>query len=268
MLIVCDLDRTLIPNGQEPDPKSLNDFYNYIDSLDNATLAYATGRNLALFKEGKKEYDLLLPDYFLGAVGTEVYKKHKKIFGGYKLKTDSDWIGYVKKEHPNWKRNQIIKDLDYLIDDNFYLQEDDVQNNNKISFYLKNTEQKEPILSDIKKYLDTKEINSEVVYSFDPHKGLGLVDVLPKKATKLGAVEFLVDKLGIYKEDVVYAGDSGNDLLPLTAGIKAILVNNARQEVKDEALNIVKEKKLSNKLYISEKNYSAGVIEGLKHYLK
>lgn len=270
MIIICDLDRTLIPNGIDEYDQSLPVFYDLLSKIKDLTLVYATGRNLELFKEAEKDYGIKKPDYLLASVGTEVYQKN-----GNEMVVDDNWLSYLKEKQPNWNREEIVKDFDLLIEnkkDQVFLQEDNVQNENKISYYLKNIEIKDEILGGFKKYLEEKNINAEVVYSYDPHKSVGLIDVLPHFATKLGAVNYLVQKLNADKENAIYCGDSGNDLLPLTAGFKAVLVKNASDEVKEEAKKIVQEKGFENKLYIAKGNevlngnYSSGVIEGLKYF--
>jgi sucrose-6F-phosphate phosphohydrolase len=271
MIIVCDLDRTLIPNGKEEYDNSLGEFYEIFNKNKDITLVYATGRNLELFKKAEKEYPIKKPDFFVGAVGTEVYINENN-----ELVEDPDWDSYVKERHPNWNREEII---DYVnenfseISDDFYLQDKSVQNKNKISYYLKDEDKSEEIISKIENYINEKNILAEAVYSFDPHKDLGLLDILPKYATKLGAVQFLIKRLGEEKDDVIYCGDSGNDLLPLTSGIKSVLVKNAREDVKEKALKIIAEKNVDReRLYIAKGNgrlngnYSSGVIEGLDYF--
>jgi len=262
MLVVCDLDRTLIPNGQESYSGSLPKFYEMIDERPEITLAYATGRNLELFKLAETEFGIKKPDFLLGSVGTEVFKQEAG-----EMVPELDWYKYLEVQHANWSRDDLVQDLTGSFEENIlWLQEDNVQNKYKVSYYLKDENYRSVVVEVMEKYLNQNNVEAEVVYSFDPHKNLGLIDVLPVKATKLGALEFLISKLNKDKEEVVYSGDSGNDLLPLTAGIKAVLVNNARDEVKEEALKIVKERSYEDKLYISKGNYADGVIEGLKYF--
>lgn len=262
MIIVCDLDRTLIPNGSDLYEGSLSDFYKLLSKKPEYTLVYATGRNMNLFEQAEKEWGIQKPDYLLASVGTEVFKKEKG-----ELVLDSTWETYVDSKHSNWNTDRIIKDIDvHLQNDNLILQEKEVLNKYKISYYLKDLNSKKDIVEKIENYLFAKQIDAEVIYSFDPIKEVGLIDVLPKSATKLGSLEFLITKLQEEKENVVYCGDSGNDLLPLTAGIKAVLVNNALPEVKEEAIKISKERGFEDKLYIAHKNYSDGVIEGLVYF--
>jgi len=271
MIIICDLDRTLIPNGKEEYDHSLAEFYERVRGNKDIILAYATGRNLELFKQAEKEFEIQRPDFFIGSVGTELY-----INKGGELIEDPDWDSYVKDTHPHWNRNEIVTHIEKTFSDInniFYLQDESVQNKNKISYYLKDESKAKSIVSDIRTYMEENNILAEVVYSFDPHKERGLIDILPRYATKLGAVNFLIEKLKEKKENVIYCGDSGNDLLPLTSGIKSILVKNATQDVKDEAHKIMDEKGIDrDTLYIAKGqgrlngNYSSGVLEGLDYF--
>lgn len=262
MIIACDLDRTLLPNGEWEDDGSLSKFY---DLIKDNILVYVSGRNFDLYKDAKEEFGIKTPDYFLGAVGTEVFVKD-----GDELIQDPDWLEYLKEKQPNWNRGALVQLIaENIIDQkSFYLQEDNLQNDYKISYYLKDTDNKEKIVSTIRNILLNRKIDATVVYSFDPIKKLGLVDILPTHANKMGALEFLINKLGKDKTDVIYAGDSGNDLLPIKAGIKSILVKNTPDDVKKQAIDMAEE----GNLYIAEGSetgngyYASGVIEGLRNF--
>ncbi len=54
-------------------------------------------------------------------------------------------------------------------------------------------------------------IRTSLIWSIDEAANVGLLDVLPQNATKLHAIEFLQQQLGVALPDVVFAGDSGND---------------------------------------------------------
>ena len=72
----------------------------------------------------------------------------------------------------------------------------------------------------------------------------------------------------------VFAGDSGNDMPVLTSGLQSILVRNAEEDIKAEAIQSLKRKGLEDKLYLAHGgflgmngNYAAGVLEGLVHFV-
>ena len=70
-----------------------------------------------------------------------------------------------------------------------------------------------------------------IVYSFDSQDGKGLLDFLPDSATKQTALEYVAEEYGVAREDVVFCGDSGNDIFPLTAGFCGVLVRNADDQL-------------------------------------
>ena len=110
------------------------------------------------------------------------------------------------------------------------------------------------------------------VYSFDSESGNGLLDLLPQSATKQTALEFIADELGANKTEVVFCGDSGNDIFPLTAGFSGVLVRNADEQL----VANVKQALSANpalRVYFAQGDfkglngyYTSGVIEGAYHY--
>lgn len=263
MIIVCDLDRTLLPNGEEPDDGSLERFYNYLRAF-NHTLVYATGRNLEMVQSAYQEFNLKVPDYLIASVGTMVYTRQDN-----ELVLDPCWMQHVYQHHPTWNADSIISAISNI--DGLVFQEDEVQNEFKISLYAPVERDEKEIRSDLASALASYK-DVEIVYSIDPHKNIGLIDVLPRTATKLTALEYVRTSLGKEKDDVVYAGDSGNDILPLTYGYNAILVKNAREEVKEEVIRIAREQGHAERLYIAvgseneHGNYASGIIEGIKYF--
>ena len=98
------------------------------------------------------------------------------------------------------------------------------------------------------------------------------MDVLPENATKLHAIDFLRQQLGYSLDEVVFAGDSGNDLPVLASPIPSVLVANASPEVRATAQNLAANNK--HALYLASGantemngNYSAGVLEGVCHFV-
>jgi phosphoserine phosphatase len=108
----------------------------------------------------------------------------------------------------------------------------------------------------------------------DETTSTGLLDVLPITATKQHAVEFLMQTLGFGLENTIFAGDSGNDLAVLGSPIRSVLVANATDQVRQQALEAAKARGQSDRLYLAHGNfygmngnYSAGILEGVMHYL-
>jgi FMN phosphatase YigB (HAD superfamily) len=85
-------------------------------------------------------------------------------------------------------------------------------------------------------------------------------------------LEYLAAAFGIEKEEVVFCGDSGNDIFPLTAGFRGVLVRNADDQLVENVRNALK-RNPALKAYFAKGNfmglsgyYTSGVIEGAYHY--
>ena len=101
-----------------------------------------------------------------------------------------------------------------------------------------------------------------------------MVDIVPACASKLQAIQFLIQQELFPEDRTVFAGDSGNDLDVLTSGLQTILVKNATEDVRKNALKKLSEKNLTNRMYLPQGNffgmngnYAAGVMEGLAHFI-
>jgi len=265
IIFATDLDRTLLPNGHDEDGNTIPLLFRALEGKD-ITIVYVSGRNMALFEEARNKFDIPLPDFFLGSVGTEMFKK-----GNGVLVVDGGWIDYLRGNTAHWDVEEFKKRIGEIA--GLRLQEPEVQNEFKLSFYLDDFELKnKEVVEQITRAVAGSGAEVDVVYSVDPLKNVGLIDVLPKVATKVTALEYLREQLGAGKSDVVYCGDSGNDVLPLTAGYKSILVKNAHTDTKDEVVQINKEKEFMDTLYIADGryglngNYSSGILEGLIYF--
>jgi sucrose-6F-phosphate phosphohydrolase len=261
-LLCTDMDRTLIPNGkQDESPHAMERFKRLVDCAE-VTLAYVTGRHRALIEQAIAEYDLPLPNFAIADVGTTIYR--------------IDQAGWSQSDE--WDA-QIAPDWQGLTHDELYrllsvfpmlrLQEKEKQNRHKLSFYVPLETDAKRLLQEMDQRLKYSDIKANLIWSIDEKAALGLLDVLPVSANKLHAIRFLMQQQGFGQEDTVFAGDSGNDLDVLLSSIPAVLVANADGEVKKQA-----EQAHKGTLYIAEGgylgmngNYSAGILEGVAHYL-
>lgn len=265
IIFATDLDRTLLPNGPAEDDGNLPTLFEKLSYVPHI-LVYVTGRNLTLFEEAQKEFDIPTPDYLISDVGTRIYRKE-----GNTLVPDNRWIDYVSSREKAWSRERIVSAMGRV--EHLTLQELSVQNRFKISYYVPPAVDKEAVLEDIRDALRRIHVIAKIVWSVDPLKGnTGLIDVLPNTATKETALEFIRTQKGLIEADVVYCGDSGNDILPLTRCYRSILVNNAREEVKNRVEHAVAASTCPNTLYIARGghewngNYASGILEGLHHF--
>ena len=100
----------------------------------------------------------------------------------------------------------------------------------------------------------------------------GLLDILPASATKQTSLEYVAEEYGQPIERVVFCGDSGNDIFPLTAGFSGVLVKNADEQLVEKVRHAMEDNP-DLKVYFAQGNfrglsgnYTSGVIEGCFHY--
>lgn len=266
LLICTDLDRTLIPNGHEPESRNARQYFAKLVALPDIKLAYVSGRDLALVKEAIKTFSLPLPDYIIGDVGTTIYKQDQsqwKKITQWDKKLSPDWAG-----HTNQSLQTLLTNIPAL-----RLQESQKQNQFKLSYYLPTDINEQEIINKIKDIFQEEDIKSSLIYSVDEIEGVGLLDILPASASKLHAIEALIQIEGFSEPNTVFSGDSGNDIEVLSSHIKSTLVANAPEEVRALAIKLAAKNGNQNQLYIAQGmseslngNYSAGIIEGVMHY--
>jgi len=266
LLLCTDMDRTIIPNGFQPEHPDARKLFNQFCSVDGISLAYVTGRHIALAKHAIYNYALPEPSYIISDVGTKIYQMVENEWlemPEWQVEIDKDWKGKTPEDI-----KQALSPISELI-----LQESRKQNTHKLSYYLPLYIDNESIISRMESALAEIDIDVSIIWSLDEPKNTGLIDVLPRHATKLHAIEFLQAKLKYTHEQVIFAGDSGNDLPVLTSHINSILVANASDEIKVEAMQLSQANNNSQALYIANStdfnidgNYSAGVLQGVWHY--
>lgn len=266
LLLCTDMDRTIIPNGVHAEhPEARKRFADFCRQPE-ITLVYVTGRHQALVQQAIQQYALPQPDYAITDVGTKIYQADANRWhqwSAWEQEIDRAWLG---KSHRQIK--QIIGHIPGL-----YLQEESKQNIHKLSFYLSLSADKDQIIAQMQQCLLKEGIAASLIWSVDEPENIGLLDVLPRNATKLHAIEFLQQQLHFDREQVVFAGDSGNDLPVLGSAIPSVLVANAADEVKQAALQLAEQGGHTEALYLAgagilemNGNYSAGVLEGVWHF--
>jgi hydroxymethylpyrimidine pyrophosphatase-like HAD family hydrolase len=154
------------------------------------------------------------------------------------------------------------------------LQEAAKQSRYKLSFYVPLYTDKHALLPAMQQRLERHRVRASLIWSIDDPAGIALLDVVPESATKFHAIEYLMRREGFTPEYTVFAGDSGNDLPVLSSYLRTILVANATEDVREEALQLSAYHGTSDSLYLAKGdfmgmngNYSAGILEGVAHFL-
>lgn len=267
LLLCTDLDRTLLPNGPQPESPQARPLFSRLAAHAGVSLAYVTGRHRALVLEAIEQYQLPLPDYVIGDVGSSIYRIRKGEW--------QPWQAWQEEIALDW-RGATHADLQHLFSglDELQLQEPEKQNSFKLSYYAPADTDVGGLCATMQARLQPRAIRASLIWSIDDLTHTGLLDVLPLRATKLHAIEFLMRQRGYSRERTVFAGDSGNDLPVLASHIPSVLVANARDDVRAQAQAMAAENGFAQALYLARGgflgmngNYAAGILEGVAHYL-
>jgi sucrose-6F-phosphate phosphohydrolase len=262
-ILATDLDRTLLPNGSWPPDPGAIELFNELTERHDVLVVYVTGRNLNLTENAIEEFGIRYPHVLIGDVGTSI-RKYKA--GSWE--SHRGWDAHVKQTSPRWDADAIrdaVAGVDGLTE-----QEREHCSPFKQSYYVEH-DRNEAVL----KVVDERvkgHYDEVIVYSYDSQTGKGLLDFLPQSATKQTALEYIADELGISKADVVFCGDSGNDIYPLTAGFSGVLVRNADDQLVAD-VRMAADVNPDLRVYFAQGGfkglngfYTSGVIEGAYHY--
>ena len=262
-ILATDLDRTLLPNGHwKADDKAI-DLFNELTVKNGVLVVYVTGRNLALTENAIREYGVRYPDILCGDVGTTIRK-----YRNGEWTFDEGWISHVRRASPRWDAAAVHEAVSGI--DGMRVQESEHLNQFKQSYYVEH-DRNDEILNRVDDAVKGR-FDEVIIYSFDSQDGKGLLDFLPASATKQTALEYVAAEFGAAKEEVVFCGDSGNDIFPLTAGFSGVLVRNADEQLVHNVRKAMDENP-ALKVYFArgdfkglEGYYTSGVIEGAYHY--
>lgn len=235
-LIVTDIDYTLVG-----DDKSLNEFDDIIKNKHpRVGFAVATGRVIDSTMEILKKKNIVMPDIMITSVGSEIYYNHKD-----HLIYSKGWDAHIAYQ---WQRDKIVQLLSRF--DFLKYQELKNQRKFKISYYTFNDKKN---INKVSELLIKNKIKCNLIFSHGQY-----LDILPYRASKGRAIRYLAYRWNMTFEDILVAGDSGNDMEMLKGDLLGVVVANYSPEL--EVL------KGANRVYFSPKEYAAGIIDGLNHY--
>jgi len=266
LLLCTDMDRTVIPNGCQPEDPAARPRFRAFCRCPEVCLVYVTGRHLQLVQQAIADYELPDPDYAITDVGSRIYRVSNaswQVLSQWEEQIAPDWGGRSHEE-----LEKALRPIGELT-----LQEEEKQNRFKLSYYLGLDVDRVPVMERMRLTLMDLGVAASLIWSVDDLKLVGLLDVLPENATKLHGVKFLQQQLNYSQDEVLFAGDSGNDLPVLGSDIRSVLVANASAEVKQQARQLAGEAGYARSLYLAQEdvgpfdgNYAAGVLQGVHHF--
>jgi HAD superfamily hydrolase (TIGR01484 family) len=270
ILLCTDLDRTLLPNGLQVESPEARPLFRSVAARPEVILAYVSGRSLALQHDAIRRWSLPTPDYAIADVGTTLYRIVDGRWDGIEA-----WREEIAVDWGDLRSHDLAALLGEPVP--LRLQEPERQNEFKLSYYTPPDFDVAAFRQHMDERLDRHgltQLRVVQIWSVDETRGQGLLDLLPERATKLHAVEFLIDMLGLETGDCMYSGDSGNDLAVLASEVPAVLVGNASAEVRQEAIRRAAEQRNEDALYLARGglkgmngNYAAGILEGMVHFM-
>lgn len=235
-LIITDIDHTLLGNDD-----ALQRFNSLLISVqDRIGFGVATGRNINSAIEVLKSNNISLPIVSLTSVGTEIYFNYHGSLSYLK-----GWDTHLAN---GWNRKLIVDLLSKL---NFLTpQEEDTQRKYKISYYIPDDPSK---LDEIKDILIKNKIKAKIIFSDGR-----LLDILPYLASKGKAIRYLAYIWNIPFENILTAGDSGNDIDMLKGDMPGVVVGNYSPEMEKI--------KGTKKVYFAKGHNADGIMEGINYY--
>ena len=256
-VLATDLDGTLIPlPGSDANREDLRQLAK-ARSEGKLPLVFATGRNLESVEEAITEFDLPQPDWIICDVGSRIVDCR----GG----TGEDFVAY--SEHllelsGGLSRSEVEKALGAI--DGLKLQVPEHQTDFKVSYECA-AEQLDEILKHVE--VCVADLPYSCMGSLDPFLNCGLIDVMPGRVNKAYALLWLATHADFKPDEVVYSGDSGNDLAALASGFHAIIVSNASTGLVGKVAALQSERGISHERRFEAKGKAtSGVLEGCLHY--
>lgn len=233
-LLIVDIDNTLLGDMQ-----ALKKLVKVLGQNDKEiAFGVATGRTVFSAQKVLAENKIPHPDIIVSSVGAEIYY-------GKNLMPDKGWHSHLSSKWDPVKIKETLSELDFL-----NLQEEDTQREFKISYYMKDSAEN---LAMVHYRLTEKGLRYSLIYS----NGLFL-DILPYRASKGKAIRYLGYKWNIPLENVLTAGDSGNDEDMLKGDLSGVVVANHTPD-----LNKLRGLK---RVYYSNQKHAAGILDGMRYY--
>lgn len=234
-LIICDLDNTL-----DGDDEALQAFVDTLkEAGQNVGFGIATGRRLDDVLEWVDRRNLPRPDVLAAAVGTELYY-------GPELRPD---LGWKRQISAYWRPDEIRRVLDDL--PGLVPQDEHEQTEFKISYRVDT--KVAPNIQRMRRLLREAGLRVKVIFS------LGMfLDIVPIRAGSDLSIRYLAYRWGFEPEQLLIAGDSGNDEGMLKGRTLGVVVGNYSPEL--EKL------RKSPRVYFAKGEHARGILEGIEYY--
>lgn len=236
-LLISDLDNTWVGDGA-----ALKKLQTYLgDRREEIYLTYATGRSFSSAKTLQTEVGLMEPDYWVAAVGSEIYHPDG---------LDQDWADHLSE---NWQR-ELVQAIAAGYGE-LTPQSPLEQNPWKISYHL-DPNGSATVVEQLKEELMATGLPVQVIFSSGKD-----VDLLPQRSNKGNASRYLQKQLAMAGEKTLVCGDSGNDISLFETDARGVIVANAQPEL----LHWYRHQG-DHRHYLAQGGYAGAILEAIAYF--
>ncbi len=258
-ILASDLDGTLIPLPGQADNRVALERLRQVRGVGAIGLVFATGRHFESVLEVMASESLPEPDWIVCDVGTSIYH----LDGAGEFQPFQPYALHLQELIGNAGRESVEELLRGVT--GITLQPAANQREFKIS-YLAQGDAVDGLAAEINGLLDRRQLAYTCMASVDPFTGNGLLDVLPQGVSKAYALIWLATHADFDPSEVIYAGDSGNDLAALICGFRAIVVANAGNGLAEKVRQSLAGRALQHRIFTASSTATSGVLEGCRYF--
>lgn len=258
-VLATDLDGTLIPLSENKDNQADLAALKGLLRDHRRELVFVTGRHFESAAEAITQFALPTPNWLICDVGTSMFQSEGD---GRFSAVDAyrETLAEIIASAPIEQVREWFQDRRGL-----RLQEEFKQGPFKLSFYTDASRLPE-LAAILRGELEDRNAPYTVIDSVDPFNGDGLIDLLPAGVSKAFALAWWVEQAEAAPEDIVFAGDSGNDLAALTAGYQSIVVGNADRAIAAAAAESHRREGWADRLFLANRPATSGVLQGCRWF--
>lgn len=258
LLLVSDLDDTMI--GDDVATGAFTQWWQEEGVPAGGRLVYNTGRALDLFESLLEDKGKLLatPDMLITAIGTRIYAKG----------SNGEWQEderYTASLGQGWQlegvREACYRALAQVGKEAMHFRPPSEMSEHKVTCGVR-LDVLEAVLASISADLAAADVAHKLIVSGSG--GWRFVDLVPREAGKLQALEYARRSLGFLPDQTVAAGDSGNDIDMMEGQHRCIVVGNAHPELLAWAQT--RQVAGNGELLITKAHRAHGILEGLMRW--
>ena len=234
-LLVSDLDGTLIGDGA-----ALEEFARWRSRDRSFRFAIATGRDLYDAVDVLLAWKAPVPEVLITSAGSEIYHVLDEVLCDFRA--DHEWTQWIDQD---WDPGAIGARLALVA--GLAPQPEREQRRFKRSYFVAHPN----VVQEVERRLADSGLTVTILCSHGR-----FLDILPARASKGHALRFLAEAFRIPVNNVIAAGDAGNDLPMLQAAGHAVIVANYNPEIASI--------RSARHAHFATKPYAGGVLEGVE----